>query len=137
MLCPWGVCQNTIWILLIAYIARFLAFGVQSISASLEEAARISGADRAMSVRDVVLPLISLSVFAGWFLAFMPALTELTMSALLFSPGNETLGQVVFSLNQEGQVNLTAALVFVVTLSVLLLHMLIRPVTRVRLDRAL
>ncbi|MEL6272223.1 MAG: iron ABC transporter permease, partial [Chloroflexota bacterium] len=105
---------NTIWILLIAYIARFLTFGVQSISASLEqvhesleEAARISGADRVMSVRDVVLPLISSSVFAGWFLAFMPALTELTMSALLFSPGNETLGQVVFSLNQEGQVNLT------------------------------
>ncbi|MEO1441553.1 MAG: iron ABC transporter permease, partial [Chloroflexota bacterium] len=77
------------------------------------------------------------SVFAGWFLAFMPALTELTMSALLFSPGNETLGQVVFSLNQEGQVNLTAALAFVVTVSVLLLHTLIRVLTRVRLDRAL
>lgn len=135
---------NTIWILLIAYIARFLAFGVQAVSsaleqvhASLEEAARISGADPVVTFKDIVAPLISSSLFAGWFLAFMPALTELTLSALLFSPGNETLGQVVFGLNQEGQVNLTAALAFLVTMGVLLLHLSIRLVTRVRVDEAL
>lgn len=132
---------NTIWIILVAYIARFLAFGVQSVGAaleqvhtSLEEAARVSGADAVVSFRDIVAPLISSSLFAGWFLAFMPALTELTLSALLFSPGNETLGQVVFGLNQEGQANLTAALAFLVTLGVLLLHIGIRVFTRARLD---
>ncbi len=113
---------NTIWIILVAYVARFLAFGVQSVGAaleqvhtSLEEAARISGADAVVSFRDIIAPLISSSLFAGWFLAFMPALTELTLSALLFSPGNETLGQLVFGLNQEGQANLTAALAFLWT----------------------
>ncbi len=132
---------NTIWIILVAYIARFLAFGVQSVGAaleqvhtSLEEAARVSGADAVVSFRDIVAPLISSSLFAGWFLAFMPALTELTLSALLFSPGNETLGQVVFGLNQEGQANLTAALAFLVTVGVLLLHIGIRVFTRARLD---
>ncbi len=135
---------NTIWILVVAYIARFLTFGVQAIGAaleqihaSLEEAARISGADAVVAFKDVVAPLIASSAFAGWFLAFMPALTELTMSALLFSPGNETLGQYVFSLNQEGQVNLTAALAFLVTLTVLGLHLVIRLVVRVRLDEAM
>lgn len=135
---------NTIWILLVAYIARFLTFGIQAVNSaleqvheSLEEAARISGADPVVTFKDIVVPLISSSLFAGWFLAFMPALTELTLSALLFSPGNETLGQVVFGLNQEGQVNLTAALAFLITMGVLILHISIRLITRVRLDEAL
>ena len=135
---------NTVWILFIAYLARFLTFGVQAVSSaleqiheSLEEAARISGADPVVSFKDIVAPLISSSIFAGWFLAFMPALTELTLSALLFSPGNETLGQVVFGLNQEGQTNATAALAFLVTVGVLVLHLLIRSIVSVRVDEAL
>lgn len=130
---------NTIWILYVAYVARFLTFGVQAVSAgfegvhtSLEEAARISGADPVVTFKDIVMPLIRSNMFAGWFLVFMPALTELTLSALLFSVGNETLGQVVFGLNQEGQLNLTAALAFVVTAGVLLLNILISRLTRSR-----
>jgi iron(III) transport system permease protein len=131
---------NTIWILFVAYIARFLTFGVRSINAafeqlheSLEEAARISGADVVTTLKDIVIPLIKSNVFAGWFLAFMPALTELTLSILLFSVGNETLGVVVFGLHQEGKVNLTAALAFIVTIMVLILNLLTRQVTRGRL----
>lgn len=122
---------NTIWILLIAYVARFLTFGVRSTSAafeqiheSLEEAARISGADVVRAIKDVTLPLIKPSVYAGWFLAFMPALTELTLSILLYSVNNETLGVVVFGLHQEGKVGLTAALAFLVTVLVLGLNLL-------------
>lgn len=120
---------NTIWILLVAYIARFLVIGVQPIRAayeqiheSLDEAARISGADALQTIRDIDFPLMRSSVAAGWFLVFMPALTELTLSALLFSVGNETIGQVVFGLHQEGKFNLTAALAFVIVSSVLVLN---------------
>jgi iron(III) transport system permease protein len=127
---------NTIWLLLIAYIARFLTFGVQAASAamqqihpSLEEAARISGADLVQTFRDILAPLIRSGLLAGWFLAFMPALTELTLSVLLFSVGNETIGQVIFGLHQEGKFNLTAAIAFVTTVSVILLHIIIVRVT--------
>lgn len=128
---------NTIWILLVAYIARFLTFGVQAVSAgfeqvhpSLEEAARISGASLPRALWDIALPLIRSNVLAGWFLAFMPALTELTMSVLLVSVSNETVGQVVFGLHQEGKQNLTAALAFLVTTGVLLLNIAITQITR-------
>lgn len=131
---------NTIWILFVAYLARFLVFGVRSINAafeqlhvSLEEAARISGANVVTTFKDIVVPLIRSNIFAGWFLAFMPALTELTLSILLFSVNNETLGVVVFGLHQEGKVNLTAALAFIVTIIVLILNLLTRQVTRGRL----
>ncbi len=120
---------NTIWIIAIAYIARFLTFGVRSISAafeqvheSLEDAARISGAGFVESFRDIVIPLIRSNIFAGWFLSFSPALTELTLSMLLFSVGNETLGTVVYGLHQEGKVGMTAALAFIILIFVVLLN---------------
>jgi len=120
---------NTIWIIAIAYISRFLTFGVRSISAafeqvheSLEDAARISGAGVIASFKDIVIPLIRSNIFAGWFLSFSPALTELTLSMLLFSVGNETLGTVVYGLHQEGKVGMTAALAFIVLVFVVLLN---------------
>jgi iron(III) transport system permease protein len=133
------VLYNTPWILLVAYVSSFLAFGVRAVSAALrsldpalEEAARISGADALRAFRDVAVPLLRGSLVAAWFLAFMPALTELTLSALLFSVGSETIGQVVFGLYQEGRFNLTAALAFSITLGVLLLSALINRLTGAR-----
>lgn len=53
---------NTFWIILIAYIARYMFFVVRTVSAamiqvtsSFEEAARISGANWLRSVTDVLL----------------------------------------------------------------------------------
>lgn len=128
---------NTIWILVVGYITRFLTFGVRSINAafeqvhiSLEEAARISGANFVTAFKDIVIPLIKTNVFAGWFLAFIPALTELTLSILLFSVNNETLGTVVYGLHQEGKVLMTAALAFVVTIIVLVLNFITNRITK-------
>ncbi|MFQ3646939.1 MAG: iron ABC transporter permease [Anaerolinea sp.] len=130
---------NTIWILLIAYVARFLTFGVQSTSAafeqldpSLEEAARISGANTLQTFRDVTIPLLRASLIAGWFLAFVPSLTELTLSILLFSVNNETLGQVVFGLHQEGKINVTAAMAMLVVVFVMVVNVVASVITRGR-----
>jgi iron(III) transport system permease protein len=111
------VLYNTIWILLIAYVARYLTFGVRStagslqqVHPSLEEAARICGANWLQSFRDVLFPLITPGLFAGWFLVFMPSLRELTVSILLWSAGNETVGVMVFNLQEDGHITLCAAL---------------------------
>jgi iron(III) transport system permease protein len=124
---------NTIWILLIAYVARFLVFGIRTVMAglaqvheSLEEAARISGASRAVAFRDIVIPIIRPSLAAGWVLAFVPAVAELTLSILLFSVGNETLGVVVFGLHDEGKIALSAALAVIVTALMLAINLMTR-----------
>jgi iron(III) transport system permease protein len=108
---------NTVWILLVAYIARYLAYGVRTttgslaqIHASLEEVARNSGASWLQTFRDVVIPLIRPGLFAGWFLVFMPCLRELTISILLWSAGNETIGVMVFNLQESGNTVESAAL---------------------------
>lgn len=124
---------DTIWIILLAYVARFLAFGVRTVAAgltqvheSLEEAARISGARPLHAFRDVVLPIIRPSLVAGWFLAFIPSVAELTLSILLFSVGNETLGVVIFGLHDEGKIALSAALAVLVTTLLVAINLLTR-----------
>jgi iron(III) transport system permease protein len=127
---------NTIWILFIAYLARFLVFGVRTVMAglaqvhdSLEEAARISGSSGRQAFSDIVLPIIRPAILSGWFLVFIPAMAELTMSVLLYSAGNETLGVVVFGLHEEGKVALSAAAAFVITALLVVLHLLTRVFT--------
>lgn len=127
---------NTIWILLAAYIARYMAHAVRTTSASLaqihdslEEAGRISGARWTQSFRDIVLPLVRPGIFAGWFIIFMPALRELTISVLLWSAGNETLGVAVYNLQEGGDVTSASALAVVMVAVVLTGNLLIRRVT--------
>jgi len=117
---------NTIWIILIAYIARYLAFGVRTTSGSLaqihdslEEAAVISGANWLQSFKDIVIPLIRPGLFASWFLVFMPCLRELTISILLWSAGHETIGVLVYNLQDAGNTTGSAALA-VIMMSVLM-----------------
>ncbi|MDQ7829088.1 MAG: iron ABC transporter permease [Armatimonadota bacterium] len=126
---------NTIWILLVAYVARFLVFGFRTVMAglaqvhpSLEEAARISGATAREAFQEVVLPILRPSLAAGWVLVFIPAVAELTLSVLLYSAGHETLGVVVFGLHEEGKIALSAAVAALVTLLLVALHLGVRAV---------
>jgi iron(III) transport system permease protein len=130
---------NTLWILLVAYIARYLAFGVRTTSASLqqihesmEEAARISGATWFQTFRDIVLPLIAPGFFASWFLVFMPTLRELTISILLWSSKRETIGVMVFNLQESGNTVASAALAVIMMLVLLIANITTRKLTRGR-----
>jgi iron(III) transport system permease protein len=76
----------------------------------LDEAARASGAGPLRRLRSVVLPVVAPSVAAGALLIFMQAFNELTVSALLWSTGWETLGVAVFFLHREGNTTAAAAL---------------------------
>jgi iron(III) transport system permease protein len=115
---------GTIGIILIAYLARFLALVLRPtiaamglINKNLDEAAQIAGAPLLLRLREVILPSVAPSVMAGALLIFMSALNELTVSALLWSTGSETLGVIVFALQYEGNSPAAAA---VATLSVTL-----------------
>ena len=55
-----------------------------------------------------------------------PTLSEITLSSLLWSVGNETIGTVVFSTQEEGKILLTAALAVILILIVVVLNYLVR-----------
>ena len=96
---------GTIALLLVAYSVKYLAFGVrgaraalEQIHPSLEEAARTSGAGPLRAAKDVLLPLVTPAVAAAFVLVALPALSELTMSVMLFGAGTETAGTLLFEL---------------------------------------
>jgi iron(III) transport system permease protein len=89
---------STLWIILIAYIARFLPFSTRGISAmlvslssDLEESARASGATWLQTMRMVVLPLIWPAVLAAWLMLFVIFIRELGATILLYAQGTETI----------------------------------------------
>jgi iron(III) transport system permease protein len=108
---------NTLGIILVAYLARFFTLAHRPIAAAfrqldirLEEAAQMAGAGFARRLLTVALPLVAPAAAAGALLVFLTAFNELTVSALLWSAGHETLGVVVFGLEQGGDNTLAAAI---------------------------
>lgn len=108
---------GTIWILLVAYVARSVPLAVRSASASLrqvdpslEEAARITGAAWLRTVLRVLVPMVRPGVLAAWLLVFIPSLSELSGTILLYTSGTETISVAVFRLNDLGQLEAVAAL---------------------------
>jgi len=108
---------NTVWILLFCYLARFLVLGLRPVVSgyyqldrTLEEAAQVAGARLLRRIRTIILPLVAPAAAAGALLIFLTAFNELTLSALLWSSGAETLGVVLFSFQQGGDANYAAAL---------------------------
>ncbi len=65
------------------YIVRATVAGLQQVSAELEEAATIFGANTMMRFRRVVLPLIAGNLFAGGLLVFAFSMLEVSDSLIL------------------------------------------------------
>ncbi len=108
---------NTVWIILVAYIARYMAFSLKANSAALEqvhdslvEASRSCGATMWQSLRDIVLPLVRPGMLASFFLIFLPSLRELTVSIMLYAPTTRTIGVAIYTLNEDGETVVSAAL---------------------------
>lgn len=130
---------NTIWIILIAYIARYVSFAMKSASASLEqvhysleEAARSCGATHLESLRDITLPLIRPGMIAGFFLIFLPAMRELTTSVLLYGPFTRTLGVAIYAINSEGNTVQASALATVAIGIIVAGNLALRAITKDR-----
>ncbi len=122
---------GTIWILLAAYVARFVPLALRSAQAALhqidpglEEAARILGATWTTTLVRITVPLARSGLVTAFLLVFIPALTELSATILLYSSGTETISVAIFRINDLGQLEVVAAL-SVFTIAIILLVSLI------------
>jgi iron(III) transport system permease protein len=108
---------GTMLILLIAYVTRFMPYGMRyatssltQISGELEESAAVAGASWLQTFRRIVLPLMVSGLMAGWIYVVIVSIRELSSSILLYSPGNEVLAIVIFQLNEKGEMTTVSAL---------------------------
>jgi len=131
---------NTFWIIIVAYVARYISFSVRTTSSSLKQihhslidASRISGANWLTTLKNIIIPLIKPGLIAGWFLIFMPTLRELTMSILLWGPKTVTIGVAVFELQEAGYFQISAALASLLLIVVLIGNFLVRLLSKGKL----
>ena len=107
---------GTLGIILFAYLARFMAVSLKPVSASfaqldpaMEEAAASCGAGFIKRMRHILFPMVAPAAAAAAILVFLNACNELTVSALLWSAKHETLGVLIFNLDDGGECVLASA----------------------------
>ncbi len=111
-----GILYGTLGLILFAYLTRFQALGLRPVAAAaarldptLDDAARGMGAGAWRRLVRVHLPPLAPAVGAGGILVMLTAVNEVTVSSLLYGPGTQTLGVLVFGLQESGQSPLAAA----------------------------
>jgi len=101
---------GTPWIMLIAYVTRFLPYGMRynttsmlALHKELEESAAMSGAEWGMAFRRIILPLLKPGLTAGWIYIVIVSMRELSSSILLYTPGSEVVSIMIWEYWQNGQ----------------------------------
>ena len=124
-----GGFYGTIWILALAFVARFIPDTVKALSTSLmqihrelEEAAWICGRGPLSTVVTIVLPLARPGVIAAMTLLFVLAIRELGSSLFLYSSSSMVMAVHLLGYYEGGNFSVTAAfsLVQMVLLAVLI-----------------
>lgn len=117
---------GTLAILVIAYMTKYLPYGMRTNSAAmvqlhreLEEAAAASGARWGTTFRRIVIPLLWPSLVAGWIYIFVVSVRELSASVLLVSNESTVLSFLILDMQQSGQSNAVAALSVMLVLALL------------------
>ena len=125
---------GTLWILLVAYVTRYLPYGIRSASAGivqihreLEEASAAAGAKWWPTFTRILLPLLRPALVGAWVYIFIISLRELGSSILLYSSDSVVLAVRIFDLRDSGNYTTIAALsVFLIVLLVILVSILQR-----------
>lgn len=116
---------GTLGILLVAYVTRFLPYGIRTNSASmvqinpeLEEAAQVAGSSWWHSFVRVTLPLLKPGLLAGWIYILVVSMRELSTSILLSTSQSQVVAVLVFDMIDGGNVPRLCALavLFILTL---------------------
>jgi len=124
----WGYVQMpvpvfaTIWILLIAYVTRFLPYGLRAVTSTivqihkeLEEASRACGGGFWTTFRRILFPLMRPGLIAGWILLATIFMREFSLSLFLYTPTSEPVGPLLYFLWLDGLTGPLGALGIVVS----------------------
>jgi iron(III) transport system permease protein len=108
---------GTLLILFIAYVTRYLPYGMRysgsslaQVGAELEESAKMSGATWRDTFQRIVLPLMAPGLVAGWIYVVVVSVRELSSSILLYSQNTRVMSVTIWEFWQNGQTGVLAAL---------------------------
>jgi iron(III) transport system permease protein len=129
---------GTLWILLIAYITRFLPYGLRTMTSTivqlhddLPQASMACGANFLTTFRRIMLPLLRPGFIAGWIILATIYLREFSTSVFLYSPGAEPLGPLLYHFYIDGNLGPMCSLALIVSVICIFLIIIARKVGKV------
>ena len=112
-----GELRNTLVVLTLAFIVRFLPLGfgavmpsVLRISTELDRAARVSGASWLQTMWTILVPLLRPALASAFVLLFVSFLKEYASALFLVARGSEVIGTTMIELWRQGNSGPVAAL---------------------------
>jgi len=132
-----GGLYGTLWIMALAFVARFMPDTVKALSTSflqihkeLEEAAWICGQSVLGTIRTIVLPLARPGVISAMTLLFVLAIRELGSSLFLYTSDTTVMAVLLLDYYEGGNTGKTAAFSVVQTVLIAVLVGLLNWISR-------
>ena len=104
------ILQGTVFVMLVAYLIRFLAVGfgsidsaMQNIKPSLDEAAAILGKTSAETLRKIHFPLLKKGLLTAMVLSLVDVIKEMPITLMTRPFGWDTLAVKIYELTSEGE----------------------------------
>jgi iron(III) transport system permease protein len=127
---------GTLWILVIAYVVRYMPYGMRANSAmmlqlhrELEEAGQAAGASWWRTFRHVTLPLLRPALVAAWLYVFIVSVRELGASVLLTNQSTVVLAVTIFEQYEVGALGRVAALSVMLIIALLVVVAIVQRVS--------
>jgi iron(III) transport system permease protein len=134
---------GSVWILLIAYVAKFLPYGVVvsrtgllQMHPELEESARVHGAGPIRTVALITIPIVKPTLMAILFFVMLMSIKELSASVLLYTQDSQVLSVLTWHYMDAGDYQFAAAIGIVQTLIMIGLVVIVRALFGVRMESA-
>jgi len=133
---------GTAWVLLFAYIAKFLPYGIMTsrsgilqLHPEMEESARMSGASSLRTLQFVTMPLMKTTLIAILVFVMLQSIKELSASVLLYTQKSQVLSVLTWHYMDAGNYQFAAAIGVVQTVMMMMLVVMTRAVFRVKLEK--
>jgi len=128
---------GTIWIIVIAFVSRYMPYAMRfshacllGIHRELEESATASGATWGQVARNIVVPLMMPALFAAWIYIFLITIRELSVALLLYSPGSQVISVTIWEMWENGSVGTLSAFSLGITAGTVLIASLFHRLSR-------
>jgi iron(III) transport system permease protein len=119
---------GTVWIIVIAYVTHYTAFGTRTINGAmiqihreLEEASQVSGAAWFTTFTRIIFPLLIPAIMSVWVWVSGHAMRELSAALMLASSRNILLSTLLWGFWEGGNMPVAAAVGIVLILFLILL----------------
>ncbi len=112
-----SILRDTIWLLLIAFLIRFMSAGygivapaLVQITTDFDKAAQVAGAGWTKTMFRIVVPLQKHALLSCFVLLMVLIIKEYASAVFLMAPGSEVIGSTMLSLWAQGSIGPVAAL---------------------------